>query len=256
MGEEKQSLRVLLTTADSEFMEQAAALMRQSETLALIGTAEDGDEAVERFLQCDPDMVVLDNDLPLTDGLTAALRIRRHSRSVGILLMSSFMGAQTQMEGKVVSVDVLLKKPVQPASLCERLNIWSRAVALCKSEKQDASARRRLNGIFRELAVPLTEMGRKYLTDCVCLRIRESGAMTKVIYPAVAKAHGKEWEDVERVLRYAVHKIWKEGDRQVLARYFGEAYIKQHKSIGNGMFCSVLAEYLRLEEKIEEVDLL
>ncbi|MGI6182216.1 MAG: sporulation initiation factor Spo0A C-terminal domain-containing protein [Agathobaculum sp.] len=232
-----------------EFMKKTAALMQQSKTLVLAGTAENGDEAVKRFLQCAPDIVVLDNDLPLTDGMTAAARIHKYRRDAGILIMSSFMGAQTQMEGKVVGADVLLRKPVQPASLCERLLIWSRAVALCKSEQRQADMRRRLKQILSELAVPLTEMGYRYLTDCVCLRTHESGAMTKVIYPEVAKTYGRQWEDVERVLRYAVHKIWKEGNREALFRYFGESYVNQHKSIGNGMFCGVLAEYLQLEEQ-------
>lgn len=250
MAEVKQRLRVLLA-AEGDFPQRMTGLLKDDERVELVGTAADGERAAALFGQCRPALAVLDAELPLVDGLTAAARIRKLDRQAGIMLMSTFTGAQVQAACKTAGIDRMLPKPVRPEALCELLRIWEKSAFFRADGAEAVELERQALKILQDFGVKISTKSRKYLVEAVCLRACTDGAMTKVIYPEIAKKYGSKRENVEHVLRHAVHKIWKECDPAILAEYFGEAYVSRHESIGNDMFCSALAEHLRMERTDE-----
>ena len=82
----------------------------------------------------------------------------------------------------------------------------------------------------------------------VCLYRETNGAsITKIIYRSVAQQMNSEGGNVERNMRYAVHRAWDKCDKAVLARYFGEARAQDKEPPSNREFCAALVEYLRQE---------
>lgn len=82
----------------------------------------------------------------------------------------------------------------------------------------------------------------------VCLYRETNGAsITKIIYHSVAQQLNSEGGNVERNMRYAVHRAWDKCDKAVLARYFGEARAQDKEPPSNREFCAALVEYLRQE---------
>ncbi len=72
-------------------------------------------------------------------------------------------------------------------------------------------------------------------------------SITKIIYHSVAQQLNSEGGNVERNMRYAVHRAWDKCDKAVLARYFGEARAQDKEPPSNREFCAALVEYLRQE---------
>ena len=72
-------------------------------------------------------------------------------------------------------------------------------------------------------------------------------SITKIIYHSVAQQMNSEGSNVERNMRYAVHRAWDKCDKAVLARYFGEARAQDKEPPSNREFCAALVEYLRQE---------
>jgi DNA-binding NarL/FixJ family response regulator len=64
------------------------------EEFEIIGTASNGQDAVDAVLRFEPDIVVLDIAMPIMDGIQAALRIRESNTSTKIL----FLTIQEDME--------------------------------------------------------------------------------------------------------------------------------------------------------------
>lgn len=57
-----------------------------------VAEAEDGHEAVERALECPPDLVIMDMAMPLVDGVNSARAMRQHDslRTVPIVALTGF----------------------------------------------------------------------------------------------------------------------------------------------------------------------
>jgi two-component system chemotaxis response regulator CheB len=68
-------IRVLVVD-DSAFMRKALAHMLDSDSeIQVVGTARDGEDALRRVAELDPDLVTLDVEMPRMDGLEALRRI-------------------------------------------------------------------------------------------------------------------------------------------------------------------------------------
>lgn len=67
-------IRVLIVD-DSPFMRKAIERMLTTEDIQVVGTARDGEDALEKVAQLQPDIVTLDVEMPRMDGLTCLKRI-------------------------------------------------------------------------------------------------------------------------------------------------------------------------------------
>lgn len=83
-------------------------------------TALDGNQAIEQFHQQEPDLVVLDLNLPLMDGFQVCRTIREAS-SVPIIILSARNEELDKILGFNLGVDDYLAKPFSPVELCLRV---------------------------------------------------------------------------------------------------------------------------------------
>ena len=94
-----------------------------------IDTAADGVEGVEAFRAGDYDLVLMDVQMPVMDGLTAARRIRALStpaaRATPIVAMTANVLPDQIAKCLAAGMDDHLGKPMQPARLVEAITRWS-----------------------------------------------------------------------------------------------------------------------------------
>jgi two-component system, NarL family, response regulator LiaR len=105
----------LLVVEDNELLRSMlAGYLDQRSGLQVIGTAANGQEAVELSSQLQPDVVLMDVVMPLMDGITATRIIRENNPNVQVVILTNGNGAQAKdaMEAgasayllKMVSVD-------------------------------------------------------------------------------------------------------------------------------------------------------
>jgi DNA-binding response OmpR family regulator len=79
----------------------------------------DGDQAMARFNQLKPDLVILDIMLPGTDGLTICKLIRKQSQ-VPIIMLTARDEVTDKVVGLEVGADDYLTKPFHPQELVAR----------------------------------------------------------------------------------------------------------------------------------------
>jgi two-component system chemotaxis response regulator CheB len=106
-------LRVLVVD-DSAFMRQALSRMINAEPgLRVIDTARDGRDAIEKAKALRPDVVTLDIEMPIVDGLTALRTIRRECNPPPAILMCSSLtsvGSQAALQSlRFGAADVIAK---------------------------------------------------------------------------------------------------------------------------------------------------
>ena len=87
--------------------------------------AADGQEAVEVAVREQPDVVVLDRQMPKMDGFEVCMRLRRElgARSVGILMLTDSRGEHTLIESLERGADEFMSKPFSPRELSVRVRL-------------------------------------------------------------------------------------------------------------------------------------
>ena len=87
--------------------------------------AEDGEDALEKVLQEEPDLVLLDIQLPLLDGYEVLRRIRGYSRfsRLPVVALTAFAMRKDCEKALALGFDEYVTKPIDAASL--RLKIRS-----------------------------------------------------------------------------------------------------------------------------------
>jgi len=111
-------IRVLVVD-DSAFMRrQLTAIIESDRELAVIGTARNGQEAIEKVKDLEPDVVALDINMPVMDGLTALTCIMME-RPTPCLVISSLTqeGALTTFEALELGAVDFVPKPSGTISL-------------------------------------------------------------------------------------------------------------------------------------------
>ena len=81
--------------------------------------------------------------------------------------------------------------------------------------------------------------------------VRDTNAITKVLYPQVAKAFQTTPSRVERAIRHAIEVAWDRGDLDTLQRFFGYTVSNTKGKPTNSEFIALIADRLQLQLKGE-----
>src|SRR5438445_482353 len=121
------SFKVLVVDDEAHIVELARLyLSREGYEVEGVG---DGTQAVARFGQLKPDLVILDIMLPGMDGLTICKEIRKHSQ-VPIIMLTARDEVTDKVVGLEVGADDYLTKPFHPQELVARAKALLRRARL------------------------------------------------------------------------------------------------------------------------------
>ena len=82
--------------------------------------ALDGEEALKRVKQFDPDLIIVDLMLPKLDGLEVCRCIRAESQ-IPIVALTAWEGQDSRRAGLSLGVDDYISKPFSPKELMSRV---------------------------------------------------------------------------------------------------------------------------------------
>src|SRR5437764_9389929 len=118
----------IMVVDDEKHIVELARLYLTREGYEVEGVG-DGSQAVARFGQLKPDLVVLDIMLPGVDGLTICKEIRKQSQ-VPIIMLSARDEVTDKVVGLEVGADDYLTKPFHPQELVARAKALLRRARL------------------------------------------------------------------------------------------------------------------------------
>lgn len=89
------------------------------EELELVGSAQEGEHAVEEIVRLQPQLVLLDLELPGIDGLEVTRRLRRRAGGVEVLILTSFDDEEKVYQAIQAGASGYLVKRVGPEKIRE-----------------------------------------------------------------------------------------------------------------------------------------
>ena len=114
-------LRVLIADDHLIVRMGLVTLLENSPGIAVVGEAEDGDEAVRKALKLRPDVVVMDLMMPGKDGTTATAEIKSAAPEVNVLILTTFAASDTIAKALAAGATGAILKSTPKAKLLEAI---------------------------------------------------------------------------------------------------------------------------------------
>ena len=257
-------IRILLADANPEFAALLADTLAAERDMELIGAAADGPEALNQLRSLKPDLLLLDLVLPKLDGLEVLRRLPETGCKCPVIVLSGFMNSQVVADCAALGAAYFMPKPCDTAALLERVRqiggAGSEDAALegidcrpaAQAQRLEADLEALVTEIIHEIGVPAHIKGYQYLREAIILTIKDMdiiNAVTKVLYPEVAKRFSTTPSRVERAIRHAIEVAWDRGDIEVLQKYFGYTVSNIKGKPTNSEFIAMIADSLTLRQK-------
>ena len=247
----EQKIRVLLADSDSEFCARMAAALESAGDMELAGIAEDGAKVLAAVGELKPDLLMIDLVLPVMDGITVLSRLREQGQTgMATVVLSAFASPQAGAECTALGVDMFLRKPMDAEAVCERIRLWKAGKKEAEASGEALALEVRVTDVIHQIGVPAHIKGYQYLREAIMMAVEDMdavSAITKVLYPSIAKKFHTTSSRVERAIRHAIEVAWDRGDIETLQSYFGYTVSGVKGKPTNSEFISMIADRLRLQ---------
>ena len=246
---------VLIADNSEEFCTSLSKALQNTDGFQVLGIAADGEQAITMINQRKPDILVLDLMLSKQDGLSVLKAISSMDRRPVTLATSRFITDYVASAAANLGVRYLMVKPCDMATVVERLeeirgNSNPRQTTSRKTGNQSIESL--VTGIIHEIGVPAHIKGYQYLREAIIIAVNDMdviNAITKVLYPQVAKTFQTTPSRVERAIRHAIEVAWDRGDLDTLQRFFGYTVSNTKGKPTNSEFIALIADKLQLQLK-------
>jgi len=249
-------IKVIAAVDTKEYANHLRKHLNESGKIDLKEIVYSGKDLLESYKRNRPHVVITSAIMPGVDGITAIKQIRKMSGGdkVFTVLSSKYYSSEMSAEAAEASVSFIMLEPLDYSSLVDRILHYKRTAEDVMKRKEDRKRIRhelevKVTQIFHEIGIPAHIKGYHYLRDSIIMAVEDIeavNAITKIMYPAVAKKYNTTPSRVERAIRHAIEVAWDRGDVEVLNGYFGYTVSNLKGKPTNGEFISMIADKLRL----------
>ncbi len=239
--------------------------------MEVVFTAEDGLQAMEKISRSDIDVLILDLIMPHLDGIGVlealnSTELKRYPRVV----MVSAVGQDSMIQRAVeLGAEYYLVKPINTEMLAKRVRQVMNRDGAAQSSRSDQLHLRKsvvykdmlrendleieITNLIHEIGVPAHIKGYQYLRDAITIVVNDMDilcAVTKELYPMIAKMNDTTPSRVERAIRHAIEVAWNRGRLETIDALFGYTVKTDKGKPTNSEFIAIIADKLRLERKV------
>ena len=253
-------IRVLAADGNEEFRAALVQSIRAQEDMDCVGEAADGPAALEKCREGNIDVLVTELVLPRLDGLGLLRHLQELDAPPAVLVVTGFVTARVVRESAEEGAAYFLSKPCDTEELLAHIRRLSNPhsgkgprLYLPEEPSEDSTElESRITEILHEIGVPAHIKGYQYLREAIALTVSDMdiiNAVTKALYPAVARKFGTTPSRVERAIRHAIEVAWDRGDVETLQRFFGYTVSGIKGKPTNSEFIAMIADHLALKRK-------
>ncbi len=223
----------------------------------LVPCPRDGLRLLEEIASLRPEIVMMDVFMPGLDGigvLNALDRLSMEDRP-GVIVMSAFQSPKLENDVLDAGADLYVVKPFDYGKLALKIHELARVqnrpstTRISSRRLADSGLEVTVTDIIHQIGVPAHIKGYHYLRFAIMTAVENPdiiNAVTKQLYPCVAKQFDTTSSRVERAIRHAIEVAWDRGDVDVLNSYFGYTIHNSRGKPTNSEFIAMISDKLRL----------
>ena len=228
-------LSVAIADDNQKILDMLGDIISTDKDLDLVGKAKNGEEMCQIIKDRQPDVVLLDLIMPKMDGLTVMEQVSQ-TQSVDkrpYFIVVTAVGQERITEDAFnKGANYYVMKPFNNEMLLEKIKSVRKMFRGCDRKEesrtvgntQEGSLENRVTNMLHEIGIPAHIKGYHYLRDAIIMAVNDMdvlNAITKILYPTVAKKYQTTSSRVERAIRHAIEVAWSRGKLDTLDELFG-----------------------------------
>lgn len=258
------NLNVAIADDNERILELLDEIISSDSELNVVGKANNGEDMYHIIKNKEPDVVLLDLIMPKMDGISVMEHVNadRNIKKRPDFIVVTAVGQERITEDafrkganyyimKPFNNDMVLNRIKRTG---EQLRQSGRAVdtSLNAPVLTEGGLETHVTNMLHEIGIPAHIKGYHYLRDSILMAVEDMdvlNAITKVLYPTVAKKHCITASRVERAIRHAIEVAWSRGKLDTLEELFGYTVSNGKGKPTNSEFIALIADTIQLKFK-------
>lgn len=261
MGE----IAVAIADDNERILDLLGEIIGNDKDMNLIGRANNGEDIYSLIKEKQPDVVLLDLIMPKMDGLSVMEQVgndKEIKKRPSFIVITAVGQERITEDAFKKGANYYILKPFNNDVIINRIKdankMHGSETRNVIESKQTSEAQAEINlearvtDMIHEIGIPAHIKGYHYLRDAIIMAIDDMdvlNAVTKVLYPTVAKMHQTTSSRVERAIRHAIEVAWSRGKLDTLDELFGYTVSNGKGKPTNSEFIALIADTIRLEYK-------
>ena len=248
-------LGVVIADGNESFAATLRDTLNQTSAFRVLGVSGNGEEVLDLVQRNNADILILDPMLTALDGLGVLRKLRAMKLEPAVMVTTTFASDYLMSQMAELGVSYFMMKPCAMDAVLKNLEMLrtsAPAMRNINALKRQNAIEAMVTSVIHEIGVPAHIKGYQYLRQAIMIAVDDMdviNAITKVLYPQVAKAFGTTPSRVERAIRHAIEVAWDRGDLDTLQKYFGYTVSTSKGKPTNSEFIALIADKLQLQLK-------
>ena len=257
-------VNVAIADDNERMLELLEHIIASDKELSLAGKANNGEDVYRIIKTKEPDVVLLDLIMPKVDGLSVMDMVNKDKtiqKRPDFIIVTAVGQEKITEDAFRKGAAYYIMKPFRNEVLIEKIKNtrWKRhadvpvqAMEARSGGEDQKPLETRVTDMIHEIGIPAHIKGYHYLRDAIIMAVEDMdvlNAITKILYPTVAKKHQTTASRVERAIRHAIEVAWSRGKLDVLDDLFGYTVSNGKGKPTNSEFIALVADTIRLEYK-------
>ena len=257
-------VNVAIADDNERMLELLGNIISSDKELSLVGKANNGEDVYRIIKTKEPDVVLLDLIMPKVYGLSVMDMVNKDKtiqKRPDFIIVTAVGQEKITEDAFRKGAAYYIMKPFRNEVLIEKIKNtrckrhaepFMQAMEVRKREEERKPLETRVTDMIHEIGIPAHIKGYHYLRDAIIMAVEDMdvlNAITKILYPTVAKKHQTTASRVERAIRHAIEVAWSRGKLDVLDELFGYTVSNGKGKPTNSEFIALVADTIRLEYK-------
>lgn len=121
-------VRVLVVDDQQLMRDGIASLLSIQDGIEVVGTAANGQEAIDQALALSPDVILMDIRMPIMDGIAATEQVRRQLPDCQVLMLTTFDDDEYIVKALVAGASGYLLKDIPAQDLAQAVQLTHRGI--------------------------------------------------------------------------------------------------------------------------------
>jgi len=262
------TIKVIIADDNRNLCQMLRNYLQGQEDLSIVGVANNGLEAMELIQTQEPDVIILDLVMPNLDGLGVLDRINARTTMTRpkVIMLTAFGQESLTHQAMALGVDYFILKPFDLDIITKRIRSLTQdtltgapaqyassvsPIMTTVGSKHDLVSE--VTNIMHQIGIPAHVKGYQYIREAILMVVEDVsllGAVTKELYPSIAKKFDSAPSRVERGIRHAIELAWERGQTDTLKKIFGYSMNIERQKPTNSEFVALLADKFRVMSQV------
>lgn len=257
-------VNVAIADDNERILDLLDEIVSNDKDLRVVGKANNGEDMYQIIKNKQPDVVLLDLIMPKMDGLSV-MDMVNHDETIQkhpeFIIVTAVGQERITEDAFRRGASYYILKPFNNNMVVDRIKSIRHQVRhegnagrveSTELPSRQESLETHVTSMIHEIGIPAHIKGYHYLRDAIIMAVEDMdvlNAITKILYPTVAKKHQTTSSRVERAIRHAIEVAWSRGKLDTLDDLFGYTVSNGKGKPTNSEFIALIADTIRLEYK-------